>query len=368
MPKGEKFVNPYRFVKPVKPDEQTIKRLKEKVTHEKFHGYSGTIHADLLTLTPIVIGGRKEPRYVPENPDQRDIEKSFMHNPENNEPLIPGSTLKGSIVTIYKILTGNNKNCEIIFGNMNRNRNELNFKGNIHFTDAQLDCEHSNRRAHDIKKLKEIKTVLGPPRDRHKAFYKDNNQIKLYHHQSYVTKVDQLHRRASANMTTVIVPISPDCVFSFKINFYNLNKTQLQYLLSSLFLDQGLCHKIGGGKPLGAGSVNISLDKIKICPDKKEFYKGRGKIECFDNILDTLHYFAFDLIEIPDDTFEMLLWRPYDDNEYSYPNRYWFKDRSKRNSRTPLKSIDEVFPDTDDEVVDDAINDIDARWKKCFTD
>lgn len=54
-----------------------------------------------------------------------------------------------------------------------------------------------------------------------------------------------------------IRPLRPDVEFSSRIRFDNLTKEELGALLFSLDLPEGCCHKLGMGKPLGLGSIEI---------------------------------------------------------------------------------------------------------------
>lgn len=69
-----------------------------------------------------------------------------------------------------------------------------------------------------------------------------------------------------------INPISPESFFSGFIRFENLTNEELGSLLFVLELPEGCCHKLGMGKPLGLGSIRISVNKLSII-DRKERYK-----------------------------------------------------------------------------------------------
>ena len=75
---------------------------------------------------------------------------------------------------------------------------------------------------------------------------------------------------------TRIKPIKPGVRFAFKIHFTNLRKEELGALLWTLSLpgdDETACrHKIGMGKPLGMGAVNIERENLTlklVNPDKR---------------------------------------------------------------------------------------------------
>jgi hypothetical protein len=53
--------------------------------------------------------------------------------------------------------------------------------------------------------------------------------------------------------------VKPHTKFKFKIRYENLTENELGALLFVLKLPEGCAHKIGMGKPLGLGSVKITL-------------------------------------------------------------------------------------------------------------
>ena len=61
----------------------------------------------------------------------------------------------------------------------------------------------------------------------------------------------------NAEMLTKIQPVRPGVQFEGRIRFENLSDIELGALLFSLTLPKGCYHKLGMGKPLGLGSVNI---------------------------------------------------------------------------------------------------------------
>lgn len=85
---------------------------------------------------------------------------------------------------------------------------------------------------------------------------------KLYWHKGK-TSLDNIKEQDGDKLAdhrkqyTRIQPVKPGVSFSFKVNFENLNKAELGALLWVLDLPQGHRHKLGMGKPLGMGSVEI---------------------------------------------------------------------------------------------------------------
>lgn len=63
---------------------------------------------------------------------------------------------------------------------------------------------------------------------------------------------------------TIVDPVGADAEFTFEIRFENLADVELGALLWSLTLDGKAYHKMGYGKPLGLGSVQIHLDDSSV--------------------------------------------------------------------------------------------------------
>ncbi|OJX90104.1 MAG: CRISPR-associated RAMP family protein [Paludibacter sp. 47-17] len=91
-----------------------------------------------------------------------------------------------------------------------------------------------------------------------------------------------------------INPISINSVFGGRIRFENLTNEELGALLFALELPDGCCHKLGMGKPLGLGSVLLSIKSLSII-DRKERYttlieNSSWALGVTNNIPDTEHF------------------------------------------------------------------------------
>ncbi|HEX8137548.1 MAG TPA: TIGR03986 family CRISPR-associated RAMP protein [Pyrinomonadaceae bacterium] len=64
--------------------------------------------------------------------------------------------------------------------------------------------------------------------------------------------------------------VAPPTEFEFDIHFVNLSDVELGALLWLLKLEPNHCHRFGGGKPLGFGSVRLDL-----VPEKSEIQSGK---------------------------------------------------------------------------------------------
>jgi CRISPR-associated protein (TIGR03986 family) len=77
--------------------------------------------------------------------------------------------------------------------------------------------------------------------------------------------------------------VKPGTVFEFEIDVVNLSRLELGALLWLLSLDPNHYHRLGGGKPLGFGSVRLEIDwgqtNLRIGAQWRESYATLDKIE-----------------------------------------------------------------------------------------
>ena len=78
-----------------------------------------------------------------------------------------------------------------------------------------------------------------------------------WHHNSFDWQLGEKTKRNR----TIIDPVYPGSLFKFRVRFENLRPEELGALIWSLQLEGGMHHRLGYGKPLGLGSVNINIRK-----------------------------------------------------------------------------------------------------------
>ena len=80
--------------------------------------------------------------------------------------------------------------------------------------------------------------------------------------------------------------VKPGCRFVFDIHVTNLSKVELGALLYFLQLPKNHFHRFGGGKPLGFGSVRLSVTDCELMTEDalRERYCSWDSISKFDNI------------------------------------------------------------------------------------
>jgi len=99
-------------------------------------------------------------------------------------------------------------------------------------------------------------------------FYQDGeyNGRKFYLH--------SLNGKVAEGDFQTVYAVPPRTEFTFNVRFTNLSDYELGMLLFALKLEDGVCHKLGYGKPYGMGSVKIEPTEIKLL--------NKSAYECFD--------------------------------------------------------------------------------------
>lgn len=169
-----------------------------------------------------------------------------------------------------------------IFGNTSE-KNEDSFSGRVFFEDAQLSDPNSNLTSDE----KIPKILLGPKPTtfQHYLEQKTINKDKLKHYNSETwirgnksywhklgnnwEKDDQSEEKFNRNIETKIKPVN-NTNFNCRIRYENLSRNELGALLFALKLPDGCAHKLGMGKSIGLGSIQIQPKLFVI--NRKERY------------------------------------------------------------------------------------------------
>jgi len=330
MPIGERRWNPYRFV-PLRAEP--VERSKP-LSQGDYVGLMGRISCKLTALTPMVCGQRL-----------------FIRR--DGVPCIPGTSLKGVIRSVSE-LVGNgcnvfdkndgphskckdvNKLCITcqLFGTVHEGKS---YQGNVSISDVLLKNSPIESR-----RWRREWVVLSSPKPRHRAFYGQSNKRKVYHHQPGRRQIgsERPLPRVSPKIQRLVEIAPAGSEFVFDVEFKGLTDTQLNLLLYALFLEPGMAHKVGGSRPLGAGSSKISVEKIMIT-DGKAKYTGEG-VKVFEGqaALDYIAKRTEKLLTDQSETMEALRVLMHFDSssrkEFKYPTHQWFRDRE--NSQKPLRT------------------------------
>lgn len=105
-----------------------------------------------------------------------------------------------------------------------------------------------------VDSKKRVRFDCGNPALRGRKFYWHQQDPAHYRHPS----------SESTEQNTTADILDERCVFGFTVDYENLEPHELGALLWSLMLEEGMAHKIGMGKPLGLGSVKITIERAEI--------------------------------------------------------------------------------------------------------
>jgi len=286
-------MNPYDFV------PLPARVLQEApVPREKVGQHCSLIRCRVTAITPIFIAATQAAGGT-----HRFIRSRYA---EKDLPIIPGSSLKGVIRSIAEAVT---ESCIGLSGTLFSRRGQIepDYRGKV--DKAFEPCKSAKKlcpacrlfgmvsnQSHFLGKVtfgegrtapdqfKESPQIvlkpLMPPHPDHDAFYLRNGRIagrKFYFHQSTVKSTIQ-----PTEFTKTIYPLQglgpdgkPQTIFDFEVQSQNLTDYEYSVLVFSLFLTDGMRHKLGTGKPLGLGSV--SIEPLMIRPHDQSRYRGLSK-------------------------------------------------------------------------------------------
>lgn len=103
---------------------------------------------------------------------------------------------------------------------------------------------------------------------------------KFYRHQDDANEQEYVRagKIEGDQNRTVRDALKPGARFKFTMEFENLALVELGALLWSIEMEDGMFHKLGMGKPLGFGSVKISIKKLEVLNIKERYssFKSSG--------------------------------------------------------------------------------------------
>ncbi len=250
---------------------QTAPNRDKPAGQEKFKSdrYSGKINLNLKVKTTAFIGSGTVAMGSDLSSEKRNIPLIKTSVQQNQKLIIPGSSLKGVVRSIYEAITQSclcktkadrnsipagyneckdqNKLCPAcqVFGAMN-------WQGLIHFADAVATEAKSN--------VGFIPSLYMPEKQR--PGYYINGKVagrKFYYHT--IRSVDKGQQKGIA-----VQQAGREFIFTTQIRFMNLTKAELGTLLIALGQDKpnnSIALKIGGGKPIGMGTVEVEIKEIQ---------------------------------------------------------------------------------------------------------
>lgn len=191
-----------------------------------------------------------------------------METRDNQQLIIPGSSLKGTIRSVYEAITNstlgvvgrdkskiprerlssrdNKKLCpaERVFGAMD-------WQGLVSFNDAKCEKQQS---------AVGFMPSLYRPRPDRKAYYQGKNVAGRKFYYNFSRAVDK-----GQNRGIPVQQAGTEYIFTTQIQYKNLTEAELGTLLVILGQDENnkIALKIGGGKPIGMGTVTTEVSQLE---------------------------------------------------------------------------------------------------------
>ncbi len=267
--------NPYDFV----PFEGTPSYCTTQPTADRSVGLSGTLCVELKVLTPLCIH---------QDPGQPGV-RSFASL--DHQPVIPATSLKGMLRSVHEVVTNSTLGLltskprgwcykdipsaylpgqhreqltpsEALFGMVGTARGDeaVGHAGHLLLQDIPVSVSvepQSVSRPHG-----------GQPKPAHRSFYfAPHGQIlgrKFYYHQHDYKQVLQIYAVDRKMPTVKVEVVPPETRLPGQMQFFNLSEQALADLIYALVLEADLAHKLGYGKPLGLGSVRLSITRLLV--------------------------------------------------------------------------------------------------------
>ncbi|MEM8806725.1 MAG: RAMP superfamily CRISPR-associated protein [Cyanobacteria bacterium P01_G01_bin.38] len=251
--------------------------LKAPVGHHRYakNCYHGMLHLSLKVQTALHVStgitalgsdvGSKVPLI------------KTMTRGKNHQLIIQGSSLKGCVRAIYEAIT--NSTLAVVTGRhqqkMPRDRmpcrkkdslcpasqvfGALDWQGLVHFTDAQ--CASA-------KSVTGFMPSLYRPRPERDAYFKGGQAAgrKFYYH--------AVKALEGGDRGTRVQQAGNEYTFKTDLQFLNLTQAQLGTLLIALGQDKDhpMALKLGGGKPVGMGTVQVQATRLEIPENIRDRY------------------------------------------------------------------------------------------------
>ena len=333
MPEGEhNFTYPFRLAE--QPGGGP--RREYSTDHRRFEGFLGRLECRLEVHSPLEVNSRSS------------------NSDFSRAPVIPGSSLKGVIRSIAELvgrgcvsirsertpapwtLCDGDRICPTcdLFGRLVRGSSVVS-RGKVFISDASPERWNT----HTVVQL-----YQGQPKEKHRAFYPtdDGNHCwrKLYHHhgrRSVSQPGGGPHKGKHANE---LHPVTAGSVFTFRVDFEDLDASEVALLAWAIELEPGLLHKMGRGKSFGLGSVKMRITQRSIQEARSRYTGGAPSNQWPDRVEAALAEIRED--RGLDEIRHMLWWPPTPNalGNIKFPDHTWFK----KNSQVPLRPVRAVVP------------------------
>ena len=260
--------------------EKPFKTRSGYISHRQYSEYCGSLVCELEALTPLHIKESGEPSFQDDEHYGYDF---FSISPPKNEkkkPMnqreyaIPPSTLKGSIRSIYNLISQIQcSGCKSIdqlcdtcrlfgwVGHGNKTENALMGRLRFSFARPMEDLKFKWYGAAFGYKGKKSKVVSGT-----RLFPHTHEPNEAVSHHGNEETPNNLQKNITLNRFA-----EPGSRFLFQVDFTNLEMEELMKLGWSLEMDEDMAHRMGRSKALGFGSCKIKIKEASIVDWEERF-------------------------------------------------------------------------------------------------
>ncbi|WP_197035138.1 RAMP superfamily CRISPR-associated protein [Oceanivirga salmonicida] len=269
----------YFYEHPSFSEEKIKKHLMERSGKLE----SGIITAEIEIITPLYTEGQK--KVIKGRIDSR------HENKEQNNLSV--TTLKSQIRRTMELIDLNSAG--VIFGTT-VNASLVNFL--IKFND------NDEKAIEFLKTPKNYEKVI--EQEKNRVYYNQLNRIKK-DSITYNEKINDFEK--SLNLQTnkyvwIKKYYKPGTKIKVTIRFKNLLRKEIELLVHTLELENGLYHQIGYGKNYGMGTIKIRVDSVKLSNANKfnTFFEDYYNLEILDEIRDKIknERIEFNELSVPD--------------------------------------------------------------------
>lgn len=343
-------MNPYDFIPLGRPSPR-----QPPPGHHGLAAQGGTIRARLTTLGPFLVA------------QQAGSQNAIV--PVRQGKIIPGSSLKGMLRSV----------AEMVGGGCIRLSGSLYPRGKYGYAPAEEP--HGFAPCDDIKRLcvtcrmfgalidraawkglvepgegqwsgtgaprtKSVDVIVGQPKPSHDAFYVKNRKIRgrkaYYHHpDKIIVSASARHATYGARQTMKVLALEPGQTYDLRVRHEGLDPGAYALLLYAMFLEEGLSHKLGWGKPMGLGSVKIEPVAIEEIDLRARYRRGgeRATVKhegaaAATHVNERTKDLRADTGEVMEAVRRMFRY-PGPDATWAYPTYSWFK----QNPRATLEAF-----------------------------
>jgi CRISPR/Cas system CSM-associated protein Csm3 (group 7 of RAMP superfamily) len=279
-----RYRNPYDFV----PLEGTASRLtpeaQARLSQGQIHGLCGTITFTLEVVTPLCIH---------HDPGEPDRQRQYVFAHLGTQTTLPATALKGMLRSVHEAVTNSTMGVlksearrgwyrrripasylpgeylaqltpsEALFGIVGGTGDDaVGYAGRLLFADLHVPGP--------LQPQPVSRPQGGQPKPEHESFYFERERSgtilgrKFYYHQQDYRQVLDVYATDRRMPVITVQSVPPGTRLAGTVRFFNLQHDELAALVYTLILEEGLAHKLGYGKPLGLGSVRISITRLEV--------------------------------------------------------------------------------------------------------